>query len=562
MRHLLLLAASLAALALPAQSPLGLPLTSNNGLGIGSQIFFDVNVTHGNGITITALDVNTGTSPIGTMGSVEVYAGPASHVGNEQQVAGWMLVASGVVVAAGNDQPSRVCLGSGFFLPAGSAGLAVRHVGVSMRYTDGTGVNQTATTAEVSLSAGASQGTPFSSSAIAPRVFNGNVHYHTGSASGGPCASKAVYGTGCYEGTTTFFEQFASLQAFDFAGGVAATRVLTASPVGAAGYSVQAGTSAWRTPVGPKVLANGVLGAMGDDSMSQPLVLPFAFAFPGGSTTVVHASANGYVVLSPTLASTSDFTPTPGELVSQQPRLCPLWMDLHPGINLSSNAQSGVYYNVEPSNQTVYITWLDCADRRGGVPPASATSVNVQCALHVSGAFEFCYGVMLPFATGSGALLTGSSRGNVGSGNVGSGNAGNPGSVDLSAVLPFVTAGPDSRALALDSNVPRLGATWTFTTRHVPNLAPLGILLVGSYQVPGVDLGVFGAPGCRAYTDANLTTASFAVAPSTGTGTLYLPIPNVASLIGVTWTTQSAALSLANALRLVTSNGLTGTIGN
>ncbi|HEX5054684.1 MAG TPA: hypothetical protein VFZ65_23110 [Planctomycetota bacterium] len=553
-----LVAALCAALPAGAQSPLAMPFGSNNGLGIGSQIYFDLHVQHGSGITVTALDVNTGTTPVGTTGTVEVYAGPASHVGNEQQPANWTLVASGAVIAAGNDQPSRACLGAGFFLAMGDHGLALRHVGVSMRYTDGNGSNQTGATAEVSLVAGASQGTPFGSSAISPRVWNGNLYYHTGAAPGLPCASKSIYGTGCYTGTTTFYEQFAGLQVFDLAGSAAAAHVLSGNRVGGAGFAVATAPSAWRTPTGPRVLSNASVPApMGDDSMSQPLVLPFAFPFPGGATSVVHAAANGYVLLGPTSAVSSDFTPTPAELVAQQPRVCPAWMDLHPGLNLPSNAQSGIYFEVDASNQAVYVTWLDCADRRGGVPAAGATSVNVQCVLRANGNVEFRYGAMTPYAAGNGLLLVGWSRGNVGSG-----SAGDPGTVDLSATIPFVTAGPDSQALALDSNMPRLGGAWTFTTRNVPAIAPLAFLFVGDQQLPGIDLGLLGAPNCRSYTNANLAVGSFPVMLPAGTGTLTLAIPGTPALAGLSWTTQAVAFSLANALNLVTSNGLLGTVGS
>jgi hypothetical protein len=80
-------------------------------------------------------------------------------------------------------------------------------------------------------------------------VFNGNVYFNVGSAPGTGCATSAVYGTGCYSVTTTFYERFTTLGAFDLAGSVATPNVILATPVGPGGYLVATGAPAWFTPV-------------------------------------------------------------------------------------------------------------------------------------------------------------------------------------------------------------------------------------------------------------------------------------------------------------------------
>lgn len=541
-----------------AQSPLSMPFTGNNGLSTsGAIVFFDLNVLNPSGITITTLDVNTGTSTVGTLGTIEVYTGPTTFVGNEQNAAPWSLTITGAVIAQGSNQPSPTCLGSGLFLPPGPHGIALRHVGVGVRYTDGTGTNQTGATADVTLSAGAAVSAFFSGSYFNPRVFNGNIRYNVGSVPGIACATSSTYGTGCYAGTTTFYELFATLGAFDFAGGPGTEQVLRAIAGGAIGYAVSSSPAAWFTPTGTQVLNNAATpAAIGDNQFSDTLTLPFSFPFPGGSTTVVHAAANGYVQLGATTSNASDLSPTVNELLTLVPRLCPLWCDLHPLTNVSVNPASGIYFDVDPNGQVAYITWRDVADRRGGVPVAGATSVNVQVALFASGDYEFRYGTIVPSAN-AGNVITGWSKGNTGGT-----NSLDPGSVDLSASLPLVTTGPDRRPLVQRVGLPRLGTSFTLSASDVPNLVPLGLVFFGDTIVnPGIDLGIIGAPGCNGYTNANLGSATFPVTLPAGTGSFTLAIPNNPALTGATFTSQLAAFTTLNALTLATSNGASWTLG-
>ncbi|HEX6810658.1 MAG TPA: hypothetical protein VF384_03445 [Planctomycetota bacterium] len=373
------------------------------------------------------------------------------------------------------------------------------------------------------------------------------------------CATKALLGAGCYDGAYSFYQQFTGLPAFDLAGSAANPRTVLAIPV-PAGYHVANGASAWFAPGGPQVLNNSpVPGPMQDDSMSGPLVLPFTFQFPGGSTNVVHAAANGFVVLGPTAAASSTETPSTSALRSGQPRLAPLWCDLDPARNLPSNPAAGIYFDVDPGNQAVYVTWLDVADG-GSVPLSPQSHINLQCVLHANGVFEYRYGAFVSspslFPT---AVLVGWSQGN----SLGA-NARMLGPVDISAAIPFATNGPDSWRLGLDSNLPMLGTTLTLTVSNVENLVPLAFFTFGDTQIPGIDLGFLGAPGCSAYTSANLLWASAPVtfgAGSLGTGALAVALPDAQPLVGLPLFTQAIAFTFHNSLHLATSNGLALQLG-
>ncbi|MFN9577177.1 MAG: hypothetical protein ACK53T_15895 [Planctomycetota bacterium] len=120
-------------------------------------------------------------------------------------------------------------------------------------------------------------------------------------------------------------------------------------------------------------------------------------------------------------------------------------------------------------------------------------------------------------------------------------------------------AGCDTPALALDSNFPLLGSNFTMTVSNVPNVVPLALLFFGTAQAPGVDLGFLGAPGCSAWTNANLTSASLSAIAGSASATIA--IPNNPLLQGVSFTTQAAAFTLANVLGLSTSNGLECKVG-
>ena len=190
-RHVIL---ALSAATLSAQSPLVTTYGFNGGGPAGGQLLFDLSVQTTQ--TVWRLDVHSG-SPPGTAGTVEVYLAPTTWVGNETNPNAWTLAASGPVVSAGTGLPSSACMTNGIVLLPGSYGVAVRHVGLSFLRTNGNGSNQTYSTQEMTLTAGASQNVAWSGT-FQPRVFNGAIHYQGGIVSGPfVCATAGTFGSGC-----------------------------------------------------------------------------------------------------------------------------------------------------------------------------------------------------------------------------------------------------------------------------------------------------------------------------------------------------------------------------
>lgn len=371
------------------------------------------------------------------------------------------------------------------------------------------------------------------------------------------CASRTSVGVGCYDGAYSFHQQFSRQSDFDLGGSAASPRTLLATPI-PAGYRVANGASAWRPPAGTPVLDNRVVpGPMEDDSLSRPLQLPFSFPFPGGSTTVVHAAADGYVLLGATADIEGTPTPNTALLGSGLARLAPMWCDLDPTMNVSVSPASGVYFDVDPTNGTAYVTWLDVGIGSFFMPGQS--SIHVQCVLHADGSYEYRYGavVITPFTQIDPVLVGWSQGGSLGT------SANLHGSIDLSAALPFATDGPDSRRLWLESDLPILGANLALTALDVQSPSPLAFFAFGDTQVPGTDLGYLGAPGCFSYSNANLLciAAPVTFVGGAGTSTRNVALPNAPVLIGVLLVAQAIAFTRNNALQLATSNGLSLLLG-
>jgi hypothetical protein len=327
-------------------------------------------------------------------------------------------------------------------------------------------------------------------------------------------------------------------------------------------YTVQAGASAFVNPTGTPVLANSTPpSAMGDDTVSQPLALTsFSFPHPGGTTNVLHATANGYLLLGPTTAQTSDFSPTLADLSgsttvvhSGAARLCPLWYDLHAARNLTVNPAAGIYFREDTVQRTATITWFDVGEYTTNVP--GQASFRFQVVLSSTGSVQFRYGSMSPFHASPGAV---SSEKQVGY------FAGVPGgqvsSRDLSATMPFQT-GFSATPLVLSAGpLPLLGGSTTLVTANVP-LPGVSINFLSLSGIdPGLDLGFAGMPGCAAY----VTPAASEVKVGTGNVAWVLPIPNVASLAGSQVFSQTLSFDAAqpNPFAARTSNGVALTLGN
>lgn len=548
--------------AVRAQSPLTTTFARDNSGAIGGMVYFDLDVVAAGGVTITAIDCNTEAAA----GTLQLWLANAAggYVAHAAQPASWTPAASGQFVGAGRDQPTRACLSPAVWLPPGSYAVALSGEGLAHEYTSGgPGIANVFQTAELTLTAGAASHQPFGGVQYAPRIWNGSLHYEPGQTSGLQCARSAVLGAGCIDGAASFYEDFDSLQTFDLHGGAPVT--LHATALGEVGYLTQVHAGAFAMPQGAPLHGRNSSAPMADDEVSVALALPFAFPLPtGASITTVHATSNGYVLLGPSAAVAADLLPTPGELLGEGPRLCPLWCDLHAAANLSINPHSGVYFDVAADGSSATITWLDVGDGRAGTPAPGSTSIDVQCVMYTNGDFAFCYGSIAP-GPGTGRVLVGVSAGVAASGRP----ARDPGSVDLDAA-PAVTSGPDSFPLLHTCSLARLGDAIELAVHDAEDVTTFAVLAAGRLLAqPMPDLASYGAPDCSALVADDITFSvplSFpggviGTGEQTGVGTHVLAVPTDTALLGVTFASQFAALCSRNAYGLTTSNAMLWTVG-
>ncbi len=164
--------------ALSAQSPLTTEFTGTSSIGLGSAAYFDLAVGTV-GLSVSSFDLSL-TGTVGTAAGLEVWIRTGSHVGAEQSPVGWSRVArdNGVSVAAGAGMPSQIRLQIPFCLEANTlTGIALISVGdLGHRYSSSPS-SLTFGNADLALNAGAVQSKPFSSVAVASRLWNGSINY-------------------------------------------------------------------------------------------------------------------------------------------------------------------------------------------------------------------------------------------------------------------------------------------------------------------------------------------------------------------------------------------------
>ncbi|MBK8976188.1 MAG: hypothetical protein IPM29_09690 [Planctomycetes bacterium] len=351
-----------------------------------------------------------------------------------------------------------------------------------------------------------------------------------------PCIAQVAgsfrsTGEGCPEGSL-LYEQFAP-GTFDLSGGPSLDWI----PNGTQGFLVTRGLH--------QVLptAGGTNLGLGDDFVSAPLQLNFAFPYPTGarSTSAIEVSSNGYVYLEAQTITSSRCCDGVGrvfrDFLNQTPSWAVLGMDLDPGIN------GTVWFNQSAS--AAWITWDQVPE--GG----SLQNFNTfQIQLHANGVVAMIW---------SNAAVT------VHTALVGwSGGGGVPdnGPHDFSA-SPAFDMGPSSGPLTISAppaRLPKIGTTFLIDIRNVPSNATAGALLSGRLPA-SLDLRVIGMPGCFLYVTAEYPAFPLVLNPPTGS--LAIPIPNVASLAGVTLETQAAMLAAGvTSIGVSSSNRGTLRVGN
>ena len=355
--------------------------------------------------------------------------------------------------------------------------------------------------------------------ACSPRT--GKVAWYQQTSTPVGVASRVPFGQGCGDSFESFYEQLSQTQ-MDLAN----TRV-TATFNGA-GYDVTTTSGVAIAPVGSVGTASVM--NVGDDTW-----LPTMFS---GGTLGIAVWGNCAISIGGFPISLQNaFTPNVSQILDTSVPIISAWTDLQP----ASGGGSGTVYYEENAAGTL-----------GMVTYENVQGWNV---VGTQNTVQFTYEATTgDFSITFGALATNNPEEWV-IGYSPAGPSADPGATDINAG-PFSFGVTDQGALTLDSNPPRLGQSWDFTTSNLGgNLG--SFIFFGDTQVnPGTSLAILGAPGCSAYTNANLIAL---LAPA---GSLSVVVPNNAGLIGYALSCQATTGTGANTLGLVTSNGLQAVVGN
>ncbi|HEX5052784.1 MAG TPA: hypothetical protein VFZ65_13490 [Planctomycetota bacterium] len=364
-------------------------------------------------------------------------------------------------------------------------------------------------------------------------------------------ARNEFYGAACGGAPASFYEGFLNGQPFDLGGG------LTLTPDNATApnlYAVTAGAP----PVDYSQVNVAPDSILDDGVVVFPL--GFTFAYPGGSTSTIVPSTNGFVWLDSAM-SDSGFAAVASRLLGDGvtavttysgARLAVLWHDLNMQRNVAINPLAGLHVKTNtsggPGNSVCYVTWWDVGEFNtvSGTGVAGHTVWNFQCVLYqATGVVQFRYGGVPAYATastttvGCNSLIVGFSPGRIG-GAAGI-NSVDPQSRDLSLEVPFVTSiegtrgnmGQQAIASPFAGGVQyggRMfgGQTLTWNAINVPPSAILGVQLLDVAATrPGLMLPTITAPGCMLSTTTGaLLWQVFVLPPSTAVGSVPFVVPH------------------------------------
>ncbi len=364
-------------------------------------------------------------------------------------------------------------------------------------------------------------------------------------------ARNEFYGGACGGSASSFYQGFLNGQAFDLGGGLTMT---PNSPSAPTLYTVTGGA-----PPVDLTKVNATPDATADDGIFTH-ALGFPFNYPGGTTSTIVASTNGFVWLDATMTN-SAFAALAARLLGDPAsalptysgaRLAIFWKDLNMLRNFGLNSLCGMHVKTDTSggagNAVCYVTWWDVSEFNvvtgGGVQ--GHANWTFQMVLHEgTGIVQFRYGNVPAFATASTvtaecfSTIVGFSPGRTLAG-VGP-NAANPQSRDLSIEVPFSTKpeGGQGNVGQVALATPNLGGlqyggrmyggqtmTWNATNVPVGTILGAQLLDVGGTQ-PGLQFPTITAPGCMLSTTTGaLLWQVFILPASTAVGTVPFVVPH------------------------------------
>ncbi len=364
------------------------------------------------------------------------------------------------------------------------------------------------------------------------------------------------YGAACGGSPSAFYQLFPHDQYFDLkdpgqVDQLTGLRLVPDTYPNPNFYTVSGGAA-------PVDLVNGLLAVPtsqgDDDTMIHGLPPVVIFSYPGGSTSTMRPSSNGYVIVD--MASTEgsalpnnflgDFSPTVAELLgtpnTNLARFAPFWHDLSPNKNAVApfgDPQSGLHVVNHLAGNEVLVTWYRVG-RFNSVAPVFQEEHTMQCSLNwATGVVEFRYGTMDQIwgDTFSGATsgITGFSRGAIGGL-----PCVDPQSRDLSIERPFATKieGATSNMGQTVVSAPIaggptymgrgfVGQTLRWNANNIPAGSLLGVQLVDfAASRPGLQIAGITAPGCMISTTLGAILWEVFLFPAASvSGTIPLPIP-------------------------------------
>lgn len=342
-------------------------------------------------------------------------------------------------------------------------------------------------------------------------------------------AYASSFGSGCYDVSRSWYEQFLPPSSFDLVG-----RSIQAIPDGG-GYLFVPGP-AFVPPTGSAVPLT-----LGDDT---EVVVPLTTSFPfvGGAIGALVVCSNGFVSLS--TGNGTGYQPDPSAwLNSAQPR----WGMVH-DFNPTIAGSGPVRF--EELGGVAYVTWDNVYDHA----VAGVTTGNT---------------FQLQFDTNSGSVtcvwgaITGLGNGSL----VGFAAGGNPardlGELDVSVAL---ATGWSVGAVDLWSPVhtasarPRLGTAISLDTTQIDATSLAGVTVLGLNVFPGgISLDGIGMANCQAWVSPDVLLS---FVPAGGVASQPFPVPLAPSLSGFTLASQALTLVPGvNAFGAMSSNGLRLVLG-
>jgi hypothetical protein len=336
-----------------------------------------------------------------------------------------------------------------------------------------------------------------------------------------PLADVASYGVGCPKPASAY-ELFAWPTTIDLS-----NLAIEFTPATGGGYVALPSTGFF----------TGTTNALTfqDDQVQGPFALPFPFSYPGGSTTAIDISSNGFIWLQTGNTNSRCCDGDPFTFLNDPASIAALWMDLYPP------GGGNIYFDVVGSE--AHVTWSAVPEFFSG-PPQTA-----QITLRANGSFRLAWQTV---ANTSHDVLVGFTQGS---------SSVDPGPSDFSAGPVIVGSGGTPLELRSQAGSrPGIGSTYTMEVDQIPAGSLAGLMVLGLTQlVPGVDLTFLGMQGCELHASLD-ALLSYAL---TGSPTPFpVPIPNNVALAGFLLHAQAATLTPGvNTLGIATSNGLRITVG-